>query len=253
MQHCNFILMHQVNIFHKVSFIPTVGQCHFIITEPQHKNMHAWDNEITSYDFHHTEVTWAVRLQQRQNKPLAGIWKWFKGISDWWRTSRMKTTWDNFESFHLWTFRQRVVGGRMGEGGESREREGWVELRGDLSSIGPNNQGNVKVNHSHSSINVQCRQWILVGRGTREGGSRLLQNLIRKQVRNSSIRKRTLKSAPAVRRSHKASVLQQDPGQRTRSIRHQWAAGGVVQVWYLHPAAVGFLSLLPKEEVEYLS
>lgn len=39
--------------------------------------------------------------------------------------------------------------------GQSRERERRVQLRGDLSLIGPNNQGNVKVNHSHSTINVQ--------------------------------------------------------------------------------------------------
>lgn len=43
----------------------------------------------------------------------------------------------------------------MGEGGEGREREGSAQLGGDLSLIGPNNLGNVKVNRSHSPINVQ--------------------------------------------------------------------------------------------------
>lgn len=114
----------------------------------------------------------------------------------------MKKMWDNCECPS--TCRQwQKMGEGMGEGRESNEREGPVELRGDLSLIGPNNQANVKVNHYKCAV----RQWILVGRVTQEGGSLLLQNLIRKQVRNSSIRKRVYKSTPAVRRRHKASLL----------------------------------------------
>lgn len=49
----------------------------------------------------------------------------------------------------------------MVEGGEGREKEGSVELGGDLSLIGPNKQGNVKVNRSRSTINAQSdnRYW----------------------------------------------------------------------------------------------
>lgn len=44
-------------------------------------------------------------------------------------------------------------------------------------------------------------------RGTREGGGWLRENLIRRQVGNSSIRRRIYKTAPAVRGHHKSLTL----------------------------------------------